>query len=179
MGNVHSFRVLALFGNAREDSTVLGPLMGARFRKSYDDSKSIVCLGSNHVDREFFWNSSTHDHRCFIYISAHHLVIYLGGYFVINVQKFVKIMNATQGALMVASTMQMVLGSIGGWRHVVSIFLIRRGDQHIFILDRFTVIFSILVVWTYAHILTRARAYKRSHTCRTDSAEIIGGALWG
>ncbi|XP_058776798.1 nucleobase-ascorbate transporter 7-like isoform X4 [Vicia villosa] len=156
MGNVHSFRVLALFGNAREDSTVLGPLMGARFRKSYDDSKSIVCLGSNHVDREFFWNSSTHDHRCFIYISAHHLVIYLGGYFVINVQKFVKIMNATQGALMVASTMQMVLGSIGGWRHVVrflsplsTILLVSLSD---FGLYRFGFSMYSLIFTTYVFI---------------------------
>ncbi|XP_058772318.1 nucleobase-ascorbate transporter 7-like isoform X2 [Vicia villosa] len=55
---------------------------------------------------------------------------------------------------------------------------VRRGDRRIFILDRFAVIFSFLVVWTYAHIQTLAGTYKSSHTCRTDSAGVIGGALW-
>lgn len=56
-----------------------------------------------------------------------------------------------------------------------------RGERHIF--DRFAVLFSVVIVWIYAHILTVGGAYKhRSQTtqlsCRTDRAGIIGGASW-
>ncbi|XP_021842842.2 nucleobase-ascorbate transporter 7 isoform X1 [Spinacia oleracea] len=56
-----------------------------------------------------------------------------------------------------------------------------RGERHIF--DRFAVLFSVAIVWLYAHILTVGGAYKnRSPTtqlsCRTDRAGIISGASW-
>lgn len=56
-----------------------------------------------------------------------------------------------------------------------------KGDKPIF--DRFAVIFSVAIVWIYAHLLTVGGAYKNSApktqiTCRTDRAGIIGGAPW-
>uniref|UniRef100_A0A803MBY5 Nucleobase-ascorbate transporter 6 n=1 Tax=Chenopodium quinoa TaxID=63459 RepID=A0A803MBY5_CHEQI len=56
-----------------------------------------------------------------------------------------------------------------------------RGERHIF--DRFAVLFSVAIVWIYAHILTVGGAYRhRSQTtqlsCRTDRAGIISGASW-
>lgn len=56
-----------------------------------------------------------------------------------------------------------------------------KGERHIF--DRFAVIFSVAIVWIYAHILTTGGAYKNTDsttqdTCRTDRAGIISGAPW-
>ncbi|KAJ8439504.1 hypothetical protein Cgig2_007021 [Carnegiea gigantea] len=55
------------------------------------------------------------------------------------------------------------------------------GERHIF--DRFAVLFSVVIVWIYAHILTVGGAYKdrpktTQTSCRTDRAGIIGGAAW-
>lgn len=48
----------------------------------------------------------------FLFLLFHHP-------FVTNVQKFERIMRGTQGALIVASTLQIVLGFSGLWRNVV------------------------------------------------------------
>ena len=53
--------------------------------------------------------------------------------------------------------------------------------KHIF--DRFSVIFTIAIVWIYAHLLTVGGAYnhaapKTQATCRTDRAGLIEGAAW-
>ncbi|KAL1807247.1 hypothetical protein ACET3Z_030315 [Daucus carota] len=142
-------------------------------------------------------------------------------------EKFEKIMRGTQGALIVASTLQIVLGFSGLWRNVmrfvsplsvvplvslagfglyefgfplltkcVEIGLpqllilvifsqyiphLMGGEKHIF--DRFAVIFSVIIVWIYAHLLTVGGAYKHSPrttqmSCRTDLSGIIGAAPW-
>lgn len=142
-------------------------------------------------------------------------------------QKFEKIMRGIQGALIVASTLQIVLGFSGLWRNVTRfmsplsavplvaltgfglyefgfplvakcveiglpmlIFLVifsqyiphlMSGQSHIF--DRFAVIFSVVIVWIYAHLLTVGGAYKHTPTntqnsCRTDRSGIIGSATW-
>ncbi|KAE9613410.1 putative xanthine/uracil/vitamin C permease [Lupinus albus] len=51
------------------------------------------------------------------------------------------------------------------------------------IYSRLAVIFSIAVVWIYAHLLTMSGAYKHAssvtqNTCRTDRAGIVSGAAW-
>ncbi|CAN4094756.1 unnamed protein product [Withania somnifera] len=56
-----------------------------------------------------------------------------------------------------------------------------KGDKHVF--DRFAVIFSVVIVWIYAHILTVAGTYKNAPmktqlSCRTDRAGIISGSPW-
>lgn len=56
-----------------------------------------------------------------------------------------------------------------------------KGDRHVF--DRFAVIFSVVIVWIYAHLLTVGGAYKNvglktQLSCRTDRAGIIGGSPW-
>lgn len=58
--------------------------------------------------------------------------------------------------------------------------LIRPG-KHIF--DRFAVLFSVVIVWIYAHLLTVGGAYngtspKTQASCRTDRAGLIDGAPW-
>lgn len=55
------------------------------------------------------------------------------------------------------------------------------GEKNVF--NRFAVIFSVAIVWVYAHLLTVGGAYKNTGpktqlTCRTDRAGIIGGAPW-
>lgn len=55
------------------------------------------------------------------------------------------------------------------------------GKSHIF--DRFAVLFSVVIVWIYAHLLTVGGAYKNKsdttqYSCRTDRAGIIGAAPW-
>ena len=51
------------------------------------------------------------------------------------------------------------------------------------ILDRFAVLFSVVVVWIFAHILTVGGAYndsppKTQTSCRTDRAGLIDAAPW-
>ncbi|KAK2428334.1 Nucleobase-ascorbate transporter 7 [Trifolium repens] len=142
-------------------------------------------------------------------------------------EKFKSIMRGTQGALIVASSLQIIVGFSGLWRNVVRFISplsavplvalsgfglyqlgfpmlakcveiglpeivilllfsqyiphLIKGERHIF--DRFAVIFSVAIVWIYAHILTVGGAYKNAetetrNTCRTDRAGIISGAKW-
>ncbi|CAH9087581.1 unnamed protein product [Cuscuta epithymum] len=142
-------------------------------------------------------------------------------------EKFERIMRAIQGSLIVASTLQIILGFSGLWRNVAKlisplsavplvalsgfglyehgfplvakcvevglpqlIFLIifsqyiphlMKGDRHVF--DRFAVLFSVAIVWIYAHLLTVGGAYKHAPpktqlSCRTDRAGIISGSAW-
>lgn len=142
-------------------------------------------------------------------------------------EKFERIMRGTQGALIVASTLQIVLGFSGLWRNItrfmsplsavplvalsgyglyefgfplvakcIEIGLpqlilllifsqyiphLMKGKSHVF--DRFAVIFSVVIVWIYAHLLTVGGAYKNKSdktqlSCRTDRAGIIGAAPW-
>ncbi|KAK7282621.1 hypothetical protein RIF29_11543 [Crotalaria pallida] len=115
--------------------------------------------------------------------------------------KFVRIMHGTQGAMIVASTLQIVLGFRGFWRNVLAdcvevglselIILVVfsqyiphlvKGEKLIF--NRLAVIFSVAIVWIYVHLLTVGGAYYKNvaptttNTCRTDHAGIISGAPW-
>lgn len=56
-----------------------------------------------------------------------------------------------------------------------------KGGKNVF--DRFAVLFSVIIVWIYAHLLTVGGAYKNTPpktqlSCRTDQAGIIGAAPW-
>ncbi|KAI7756975.1 hypothetical protein M8C21_001527 [Ambrosia artemisiifolia] len=142
-------------------------------------------------------------------------------------EKFERIMRGTQGALIVASTLQIVLGFSGLWRNITrfmsplsavplvalsgfglyefgfplvakcieiglpQIILLLIFSQYIphlmkgksQVYDRFAVLFSVVIVWIYAHLLTVAGAYKNRSdktqlSCRTDRAGIIGAAPW-
>lgn len=51
------------------------------------------------------------------------------------------------------------------------------------VFDRFAVIFAVVIVWIYAHLLTVGGAYNGAApttqtSCRTDRAGIIGAAPW-
>jgi hypothetical protein len=51
------------------------------------------------------------------------------------------------------------------------------------VFDRFSVIFTIAIVWLYAYILTVSGAYKNARTktqvhCRVDRSGLISGASW-
>ncbi|XP_010546016.1 PREDICTED: nucleobase-ascorbate transporter 6-like [Tarenaya hassleriana] len=143
------------------------------------------------------------------------------------VDRFERIMRATQGALIVASTLQMILGFSGLWRNVVRFLsplsaaplvglvgfglyefgfpgvakCIEIGLPELLILvfvsqylphviksgknvfDRFAVIFAVVIVWIYAHLLTVGGAYngaapKTQASCRTDRSGLIGAAPW-
>uniref|UniRef100_A0A0D3EE69 Uncharacterized protein n=1 Tax=Brassica oleracea var. oleracea TaxID=109376 RepID=A0A0D3EE69_BRAOL len=104
-------------------------------------------------------------------------------------------MRATQGALIVASTLQMILGFSGLWRNVVRFLspisavplvglylphVIKLGEN---VFDRFAVIFAVVIVWIYAHLFTVGGAYNGAApttqtSCRTDRAGIVGAAPW-
>ncbi|PON93340.1 Xanthine/uracil/vitamin C permease [Trema orientale] len=143
------------------------------------------------------------------------------------VEKFKRTMRAIQGSLIVASTLQIVLGFSGLWRNVtrflsplsavplvalvgfglyelgfpgvakcveiglpqlvllvfVSQYLphLFKSGKHVF--DRFAVIFTVVIVWIYAHLLTVGGAYnsaapKTQTSCRTDRAGLIDAAPW-
>ncbi|KAL8142383.1 hypothetical protein V2J09_015415 [Rumex salicifolius] len=122
-------------------------------------------------------------------------------------EKFYRIMRGIQGAMIVASSFQIILGFSGLWRNVTRFLSplaavplvalsgfglyelgfpeyiphVMKGERPVF--DRFAVLFSVAIVWIYAHLLTVSGAYKhRSVTtqmsCRTDRAGLIGGAAW-
>ncbi|KAL2349372.1 hypothetical protein Fmac_003372 [Flemingia macrophylla] len=142
-------------------------------------------------------------------------------------ERFERIMRGTQGSLIVASTLQIVVGFSGLWRNVVRFLSplsavplvalsgfglyelgfpvlakcveiglpeivillvfsqciphVMQGERPVF--DRFAVLFSVTIVWIYAHLLTVGGAYKNASkttqdTCRTDRAGIINGAPW-
>ncbi|XP_058193663.1 nucleobase-ascorbate transporter 6 [Rhododendron vialii] len=143
------------------------------------------------------------------------------------IERFKRTMRAIQGALIVASTLQIVLGFSGLWRNVtrflsplsavplvalagfglyefgfpgvakcieiglpeliILVFIsqylahvIKRGKD---IFERFAVIFSVAIVWIYAHLLTVGGAYngkapQTQLSCRTDRAGLIDGAPW-
>ncbi|KAG4932707.1 hypothetical protein JHK87_046709 [Glycine soja] len=123
------------------------------------------------------------------------------------IEKFKRIMRATQGALIVASTLQIVLGFSGLWRNVARFLSplsavplvslvgfglyelgfpgfvphVLHAGKHVF--DRFAVLFTIAIVWLYAYLLTVGGAYnhaapKTQSTCRTDRAGLIESAPW-
>ncbi|XP_073022610.1 nucleobase-ascorbate transporter 6-like isoform X2 [Primulina eburnea] len=143
------------------------------------------------------------------------------------ISKFKKIMRATQGAFIIASIVQIVLGFSGLWRNVArflsplsavplvalagfglyefgfpgvancveiglpqliilvifSQYLVHFVHPGKNIVDRFAVLFSVAVVWIYAHILTVGGAYngkpaKTQTSCRTDRAGLISAAPW-
>lgn len=142
-------------------------------------------------------------------------------------EKFRRTMRAIQGAMIVASILQIVIGFSGLWRNVtrfmsplstvplvalsgfglyelgfpmltkcVEIGLpqllllvifsqylpnVIKGGKNVF--DRFAVLFSVAIVWIYAHLLTVGGAYKNvapitQLSCRTDRAGIISAAPW-
>ncbi|GAV81021.1 Xan_ur_permease domain-containing protein [Cephalotus follicularis] len=143
------------------------------------------------------------------------------------IDRFKRIMRAIQGALIVASTLQIVLGFSGLWRNVtrflsplsvvplvalvgfglyefgfpgvakcveiglpqliILVFIsqymphVLHAGKHVF--DRFAVIFSVVIVWIYAHLLTVGGAYnnvapKTQASCRTDRSGLIDSAPW-
>ncbi|XP_038726198.1 nucleobase-ascorbate transporter 6-like [Tripterygium wilfordii] len=143
------------------------------------------------------------------------------------VERFKRIMRAIQGSLIVASTLQIVLGFSGLWRNIARFLsplsvtplialvgfglyelgfpgvakCVEIGLPELIILvfisqylphvlhsgrpffDRFAVIFSVVIVWIYAHLLTVGGAYndkppKTQISCRTDRAGLIDAAPW-
>ncbi|KAA8542641.1 hypothetical protein F0562_023860 [Nyssa sinensis] len=143
------------------------------------------------------------------------------------IERFKKIMRAIQGALIVASTIQIVLGFSGLWRNVarflsplsavplvalagfglyefgfpgvakcveiglpqlIILIILSQYLSHIkylgkHVFERFAVIFSVVLVWIYAHLLTVGGAYngtapKTQTSCRTDRAGLIDAAPW-
>ncbi|RLM62293.1 nucleobase-ascorbate transporter 6-like [Panicum miliaceum] len=142
-------------------------------------------------------------------------------------EKFLRTMRGTQGALIIASTIQIILGFSGLWRNVVRLLsplsavplislagfglyelgfpgvakCVEIGLPEIILMlifsqylphaihvakpvfDRFSVIFTIAIVWLYAYILTVSGAYKNARTktqmhCRVDRSGLISGAPW-
>ncbi|GJN40370.1 hypothetical protein PR202_gb29577 [Eleusine coracana subsp. coracana] len=142
-------------------------------------------------------------------------------------QKFLRTMRGTQGALIIASTIQIILGFSGLWRNVVRLLsplsavplialtgfglyelgfpgvgkCVEIGLPEIILMlifsqylphaihvakpvfDRFSVLFTIAVVWLYAYILTVSGAYKNARPktqvhCRVDRSGLISGASW-
>ncbi|RZC79766.1 hypothetical protein C5167_042340 [Papaver somniferum] len=141
-------------------------------------------------------------------------------------ERFERTMRGIQGALIVASTLQIVLGFSGLWRNVTRFLsplsavplvalagfglyelgfpgvakCIEIGLPQLILLvvfsqylphlihakdvfDRFAVLFSVAIVWIYAHLLTVGGAYKNSPhatqiSCRTDRGGLVGAAPW-
>ncbi|VAI17403.1 unnamed protein product [Triticum turgidum subsp. durum] len=141
--------------------------------------------------------------------------------------RFLQTMRATQGALIVSSSIQIILGYSQLWAicsrffsplgmvpvvSLVGLGLFERGFpvvascveiglpmlilfvvfsqylkhvhvRHVPILERFSLLVCIALVWVYAHILTAGGAYHHTalHTqisCRTDRSNLISSALW-
>ncbi|KAM0864590.1 hypothetical protein ACQ4PT_043819 [Festuca glaucescens] len=141
--------------------------------------------------------------------------------------RFVQTMRAIQGALIVSSSIQIILGYSQLWAicsrffsplgmvpvvSLVGLGLFERGFpmigscveiglpmlilfvalsqylkhvhvRHVPIMERFSMLVCIALVWVYAHILTASGAYKHTAlvtqiSCRTDRSNLISSALW-
>ncbi|ESQ35807.1 hypothetical protein EUTSA_v10007311mg [Eutrema salsugineum] len=60
---------------------------------------------------------------------------------------------------------------------------LRQGERHSIFFHRFAVIISVVIVWSFAHILTISGAYSNSRTntqnsCRTDRTGLIDASPW-
>ncbi|KAM0968263.1 hypothetical protein ACFX2A_016937 [Malus domestica] len=142
-------------------------------------------------------------------------------------ERFSETMRGIQGALIITSCFQMVVGFLGLWRNVVrflsplsvvpfitfaglgiynlgfpllarcvelglpeliimvfiSQFLSRFIHTKRQICHRFSVLFSVAIVWLFAQILTSSGVYNNTPTstqisCRTDRSGLIGAAPW-
>ncbi|MCL7031988.1 hypothetical protein MKW94_017740 [Papaver nudicaule] len=142
-------------------------------------------------------------------------------------QRFLQTMRAIQGAMIVASSIQIILGYsqlwgicsrffsplgmvpvislvgfglfdkgfplIGGCVEIgvpmlilfvgLSQYLKNLQAKHLPIMERFSLILSIAIIWAYAQLLTASGAYKhRPHLtqvhCRTDMENLISAAPW-
>ncbi|XAR72643.1 hypothetical protein NMG60_11019357 [Bertholletia excelsa] len=143
------------------------------------------------------------------------------------ISRFKRTMRAIQGALIVASTLQIVLGFSGLWRNVarflsplsavplvalagyglyefgfpgvakcieiglpelILLVFFSQYMPHVFhkgkaVFLRFSVIFTVAIVWVYAYLLTVGGAYngkppKTQTSCRTDRSGLIDAAPW-
>ncbi|OWM65377.1 hypothetical protein CDL15_Pgr008967 [Punica granatum] len=143
------------------------------------------------------------------------------------VDRFKRTMRAIQGSLIVASTLQIVLGFSGLWRNVarflsplsavplvalvgfglyelgfpgvakcveiglpelIILVFISQYLPHVIhfgkkVFGQFAVLFAVVIVWIYAHLLTVGGAYngaapKTQASCRTDRAGLIDAAPW-
>ncbi|KAL6655939.1 hypothetical protein ACP70R_006765 [Stipagrostis hirtigluma subsp. patula] len=141
--------------------------------------------------------------------------------------KFLRTMRGTQGALLIASTIQIILGFTGLWRNVVRLLsplsavplislvgfglyelgfpgvakCVEVGLPEVILMvafsqylpqvarfgkpffGRFSVLFTVPIVWLYAYILTISGAYKKAPPktqvhCRVDRSGLISGAPW-
>ncbi|RVW31914.1 Nucleobase-ascorbate transporter 2 [Vitis vinifera] len=122
-------------------------------------------------------------------------------------QRFLNTMRAIQGALIVASSIQIILGYSQIWAicsrffsplgmvpviSLVGFGLFDRGfpvylkhfqTKQLPVLERFALLISVTVIWAYAHLLTASGAYRHrpettQHNCRTDKANLISSAPW-
>ncbi|PPD73558.1 hypothetical protein GOBAR_DD29531 [Gossypium barbadense] len=98
-----------------------------------------------------------------------------------NHMRFLYTMRAVQGALIVASSIQIILGYSQMW--AICTYLKNFLTKQLPILERFALIISITVIWAYAHLLTKSGAYKHRPeltqlNCRTDKANLISSAPW-
>ncbi|KAM1177145.1 hypothetical protein ACFX1Q_017455 [Malus domestica] len=142
-------------------------------------------------------------------------------------ERFSETMRGIQGALIITSCFQMIVGFLGLWRNVVrflsplsvvpfitfaglgiynlgfpllarcvelglpeliimvfiSQFLSRFIHTKRQICHRFSVLFSVAIVWLFAQILTSSGVYNNTPTstqisCRTDRSGLIGAAPW-
>ncbi|KAJ9674195.1 hypothetical protein PVL29_023634 [Vitis rotundifolia] len=142
-------------------------------------------------------------------------------------ERYEQTMRGIQGALIVTSLFQMVVGFLGLWRNVVRLIsplsavplvtstavglyhlgfpmlgrcvevgcpelilmvFISQYVPHFMkskraIYDRYAMLFSVPIVWSYAHILTASGVYdgKPPNTqisCRTDRSGLVGGSPW-
>lgn len=211
--------------------TALVPQMGGRNEEKAEVIQTLLFVaGINTLQQTFFGTrlpAVIGGSYAFVPTT---ISIILAGRFSDNsdpVERFKRIMRAIQGSLIVASTLQIVLGFSGLWRNVtrflsplsavplvalvgfglyelgfpgvakcveiglpelVILVFVSQYMPHVYktekkIYDKFSVIFAIVIVWIYAHLLTVGGAYnnaapKTQTSCRTDRAGLINAAPW-
>lgn len=222
---------LVMLGTSVIIPTALVPQMGGRNEEKAEVIQTLLFVaGINTLQQTFFGTrlpAVIGGSYAFVPTT---ISIILAGRFSDNsdpVERFKRIMRAIQGSLIVASTLQIVLGFSGLWRNVtrflsplsavplvalvgfglyelgfpgvakcveiglpelVILVFVSQYMPHVYktekkIYDKFSVIFAIVIVWIYAHLLTVGGAYnnaapKTQASCRTDRAGLINAAPW-
>ncbi|KAG8366193.1 hypothetical protein BUALT_Bualt17G0051100 [Buddleja alternifolia] len=222
---------LVMLGTTVLIPTFLVPQMGGRNKEKALVIQTLQFVaGLNTLTQSFFGTRlPAVIGGSYTFLPATISIVLAGRYnsFVEPEEKFKRTMRGIQGAMIVASSLQIVIGFSGLWRNVtrfmsplstvplvaltgfglyefgfplltkcVEIGLpqlillvifsqylphLMKGGRNVF--DRFAVLFSVVIVWIYAYLLTVGGAYRHvsqttQSSCRTDRAGIISAAPW-
>ncbi|GMH10496.1 hypothetical protein Nepgr_012337 [Nepenthes gracilis] len=194
-------------------STLIVPQMGGgNFEKAMVIQNMLFASGLNTLLQSFFGTRlPAVIGSSYTFVIPATTIVLAGRYRTIGAdhpyERFEKTMRGIQGALIIASIFQISMGCFGFWRNIVrylsplsmvplvtftGLGLYHLGFPHYLnhylkptrsIYNRFALIISTAIVWTYAQILASSGVYNHKSpqtqsSCRSNPAALINAAPW-